>query len=537
MPTVASYYFTLFKKFQALGHVPDGTDHGGPGGIFGFDLNDPHSVLSATVTTLTGETGTLLGANRASSPLWAMLNSAATGGPDPVVVGGKHWDAMPPSFAPAPPAWTDFQLAAPAPKLVDVFGDWIDAGPTDDIPGGVIGAEPAPIRPPEAGVSPFVCSFATDDGTRPGGVPSDYWDTSLIFLVEPTSGAIAHPATLTAGSEFYLTAVIGNRGQVAGGRYSTGGVAVEAKGIVMVWNTVFSPGVELPSLSNLDVTDKSSLYAQYFLGSGQYDVVGFRLNVQTVYDGIIKELNTDFASQLAAVGLSADQWVKASPAHLCAKVVVRQGTDSFPNVGDTPINSNRIAQKNLAPFDVNLAVSSPDPNIIWKNFVVGQPYFIRLGQGEGRNTLILREDLARDAFQIYLAMPPSTFERYFREGGGGKLVGYQVVPYQEVCGGQLGELAKPFPHAVILRYLGGENAVEIPALGEREFLGFSLGIEYSVKRMKPGPAGHVTLAHRSLLPRHLPGTLCFELKEETVGGFTIQVGARDPRRPAPRRRP
>src|SRR5258708_29003863 len=59
----------------------------------------------------------------------------------------------------------------------------------------------------------------------------------------------------------------------------------------MVWNTVDSPGVELPSLSNLDVTDKNPIYEQYFLKSGQYDVVGFRLNVQTVYDGIIAAVN------------------------------------------------------------------------------------------------------------------------------------------------------------------------------------------------------------------------------------------------------
>ncbi len=360
-------------------------------------------------------------------------------------------------------------------------------------------------------------------------MPSDYWDTSLIFLVDPSNGQIVTPSTLTGGSEFYLVAVIGNRGQDAGGRYSTGGVHIEAKGIVMVWNTVFSPGVELPSLSNLDVTASSSVYDEYFLDTGQYDVVGFRLNVQTVYDGIIKELNTDFKDVLDAAGITADQWVKIQPAHLCAKVVVRQGADSFPNVGDTPINSNRIAQKNLAPFDINLAVVDPDPNIVWKNFIVGQPFFLKLGEGEGGNTLVLQENFARGSgFQLYLAIPKRTFARFFGKGGSGKFKGYRVLSYQEVCGGTLGELAKPFPEAVILHYLGGENWLKFPALAEKEFVGMSLGIEYSVKRLKPGPVGKVTLVQKTLMPRRVPGTLCFELKELRVGGFTINVGAYSP---------
>ena len=57
---------------------------------------------------------------------------------------------------------------------------------------------------------------------------------------------------------------------------------------VMVWNTFDSPGVQLPALSNLDVNDKNGIYPQYFLNAGQYDVVSFRLNVQTVFDGIVQ---------------------------------------------------------------------------------------------------------------------------------------------------------------------------------------------------------------------------------------------------------
>ena len=518
-----SYYFTLFKKFQVLGHVPEGTDHGSSGSpTGGFDLNDPNAAFGSS------NSGVLLpmGASPANSPLWAMLNAKAAG-QGSVNIGGTSWLAMPLFDT---QSWADFQVNAPAPKLLDTFADWINDGEVKDIPTVVIGAQPGPIkRALDPGVSPFVCSFAGDDGTRPGGVPSDFWNTSLIFLVDPRSGSIATPATLTGGSELYLTAVIGNRGQDGGGRYNTNGVHVEAKGIVMVWNTVFSPGVELPSLSNLDVTANSSLYDQYFLDTGQYDVVGFRLNVQTVYDGIIKELNTDFSDVLDAAGLTADQWVKAQPAHLCAKVVVRQGADNFPNVGDTPINSNRIAQKNLAPFDINLAVADPDPNIVWKNFIVGQPFFLKLGEGEGGNTLILEENFVRGSgIQLYLAIPRRTFARFFGKGGIGKFKGYRVLRYEEVCAGKLGELARPFPKAVILHYLGGENWLKFPGLAEREFLGMSLGIEYSVKRLKPGSVGKVTLVQETLMPRRVPGTLCFELKEVRVGGFTIKVGAYSP---------
>jgi hypothetical protein len=131
-----------------------------------------------------------------------------------------------------------------------------------------------------------------DTGIRPGTVPSNYSATSLISLVDQNTGATVFPGTLTAGSEYNLVAVIGNRGNADGGNYlTTPGTGIESSGIVMVCNTVHSPGVELPSLSNLDVADKIPIFEQYFLKSGQYDVVGFRLNVQAVYDGIIAAVN------------------------------------------------------------------------------------------------------------------------------------------------------------------------------------------------------------------------------------------------------
>ena len=63
-----SYYFTLFKKFQVMNHVPDKGAHGAipPATVAGgFDLKDPNSVFGSS------NRGSLLGAsnNPADSPL------------------------------------------------------------------------------------------------------------------------------------------------------------------------------------------------------------------------------------------------------------------------------------------------------------------------------------------------------------------------------------------------------------------------------------------------------------------------------------
>ena len=256
-----SFYFTLFKKFQVLNHVPFSTQHGNAGAPSGgFSLVDPNAVFAAS------NRGNLLGASAtpADSPLWAVLNSRAGGtqGFIPVNVAGVPWPTMPPGN---PPAWLEFQINPPANKLVDVFGNWITAGKINDIPNGVIASMPAAFVGPDPGVVLFACSMPGDQGVRPG-VPPNFWATSLIFLVDPGTGIAVNPATLTASSEYYLTAVIGNRGNTNAGRFINHPPAVQAAASVMVWNTVVSPGVQLPSLSNLDVNDINGIYEQFFLG-------------------------------------------------------------------------------------------------------------------------------------------------------------------------------------------------------------------------------------------------------------------------------
>lgn len=537
MPGQPSFYFTLFKKFQVVDHAQDGTFHGAAGGGgTGFDMTDPNAskgVFSATPGVLAPGDST-----PAHSPLWAVLNSKVAGNPDfsPVAItggprAGTSWPTMPPG---TPPAWTAFQLSPASHKLVDVFGTWISSGQINDVPNAAIATKPpAPIPGPlDPGVSLFVCSMPGDTGVRPGGVPANYWATSLIFLVDQNTGATVFPSTLTAGGEYNLVAVIGNRGIADGGNYlATPGPGIETSSIVMVWNTVDSPGVELPSLSNLDVTAINPIFDQYFLKSGQYDLVGFRLNVQTVYDGIIAAVNQAVSDgTLNLGGLTADEWVHAQPAHLCTKVVIRQQGGGFPNFGETPINNKALAQKNLAPFDINVQDDHLVPNITWKNFIVGQPFFLKL-PGAGVNRLSIEAQLPREAFRLYLAITQAAYDRFLRDDRqGGGIKGFKQLSRDELCNSKLGDRARPFPYAVVLRWENQGNAIELPAFAEKLYLGMSLGIEYNVKNIRPGDIGEINLVHRCLIPRFVPGTKCFEIEDTVAGGFTVLVRANDPTR-------
>jgi len=509
-----SYYFTLFKKFQVINHVPTNSVHGSGAPTGGFNLKDPNSAFGSS------NRGVLLGANPPNSPLWAILDAKANGAFS-VTVAGVSWPAMPQFVT---PAWTDFQLSAPIPKLVNVFADWINGGKLNDVPNGVIATMPPAIGGAlDAGVSLFVCSVTGDDGTRPGTVPPDFWNSSLIFLVNPTNGNIENPPELSASSEYYLTAVIGNRGNVAGGRYmSPAAVKIEATGWVMVWNTGMSPAVQLPALSNLDVNSTNGIYEVYFLRSGQYEVVGFRLNVQTVFDGLVKAIG---ASGMMLGGLTPEQWVHAQGAHLCAKVLVRTDGDSWPLVGDTPFTNRRLAQKNLAPFAVDLAVSAPDPNIIWRNFVSGDVFkFMRLPERSddrwGMHKLTIKTQLPSGVLRLYLAVPKRSFARWFRKNA---IKGFKLVDEKSLHG-----IKAPFPEHVILMLVGRENSIEIPALGE-EFLAMSLGLEYSVKRLKEGTQGTISVVQQTAVPKVDVRRKCYEIEQVTVGGFTLRLDVHDSR--------
>jgi len=516
MPT-PSYYFTLFKKFQVLNHVATSTVHGSASPTGGFNLKNPNVAFGSS------NRGALLGAttNLADSPLWAILNAKATGGPPPVI-GGTSWPLMPLG---TPAAWTDFQISAPAPKLVDVFGTWIAANKPNDVPSGVIATMPPPIGSGlDSGVSLFVCSMPGDNGVRPGTVPPDYWATSLIFLVDPATGNTVFPSQLSATSEYYLAAVIGNRGNAPAGHYlSPPAVAIEAVAWVMVWNSGMSPAVQLPALSNLDQASTNGVYGVYFLKSGQYDVVGFRLNVQTVFDGLVAAVA---ASGMDLGGLTPAEWIHAEGAHLCSKVLVRRTDESWPTLGDTPLTNRRLAQKNLAPFAVDVAVASPDPNIVWKNFVVGDviQFLKEAGKFDDRlgvHTLTLNAKLPAGANRLYLAIPKRAFARWFSKNSN--------VRFKVVSENYLREMKPPFPDLVVLAIPEKRGAFVVPALGD-EFLAMSLGVEYSAKKLKEGPLGVITLTQQTAAPKFDRRKKSYEIQQVTVGGFTLLLEAINSRR-------
>jgi hypothetical protein len=535
-----SYYFTLFKKFQVLNHVPSQTVHGNPSNpTNGFQLNNPSCVFGGT-----NHFPSLLGSAPGNSPLWQILNAAATGQGN-VAIGSYNGPSMPlGASSTSPDSWVNFQIHG-SPPIVTLFGTWITNGKTNDIPNGVVNPNggaiknvPAAIAGPlDNGVALFACSMANDNGQRPGAVPSNYWATSLIYLVDPKTGNFAtlNNGTLNAGDEWFLVGVIGNRGNTATGDFMTESfvpsAGVQSAAVVMVWSTTFGPGVELPALSNLDVTATNPIYDSYIMRSGAYDVVGFRLNVQNVFNGIIAALvaegppgSTPTTPLTILGGATAEQWVLTQPAHLCAKLVVRQSGGSFPDVGDTPLNNRAVAQKNLAPFQMSISDTDSNPmNIVWKNFVTGTPFLLRVPEA-GRNRLGLVLKAPQDVVQLLLAIPTETFERYFRNGPG-RLTGFQEISPKQLADSPLGRKAKPFPNAVVLRYLGGEHVIEFPALPEKRFLAMSLGVEYQQHKMKAGPVGEVEVVHFTELTKAPAGTRASDVKEVVVGGFTLQLEA------------
>jgi hypothetical protein len=94
----ASYYFTLFKKFQCLGHVPEGSAHGGNTPPAGVSFKDPVALYNATRQGVA-----LIGSNTSDSPLWGVLNARANTQPS-FTYQGLNWLPMPIG---TPVAWTD----------------------------------------------------------------------------------------------------------------------------------------------------------------------------------------------------------------------------------------------------------------------------------------------------------------------------------------------------------------------------------------------------------------------------------------------
>jgi hypothetical protein len=490
-----SYYFTLFKRLQVLGRVPDGQAHGSGAG--GFNLNNPGAVFGAL------SKGPLLGltTDPADSPLWAILRSRAQGNPgfSQVLVGGAPWLTMPGTDL---AAWDEFQMDAPEPKLVTALGDWITAGKLDDTPDAVLAQLPPPVSQPTRGIRLFACNMPGDDGVK--ALPAHYWNTSLISLVDPSTGATVDPPQLAASETYNLTAVVGNRGALGAGRYlADAGPKIECEASAMVWNTGFGPAVKLPALSNLDPDTTQPVHELFYLKARAYDIAGFRLPVQTVFDGLVKAIE---ASEVDLGGLTATEWIHAKHAHLCVRVAIRHAGESWPQQTDTPLQSRRVAQRNLAPFAIDLAVEDPEPNIEWTHFMLGDaPWLAERPVREAVHRLSIEATLDQP-LELYLALPRRSFEELVdREASHGFELDATVA--------QL-----PVPKAVVLRCSDECNALSLPGLRERRFAAASMGIGFSRSELRRGSVGRISVIQRST-------ARAGEASEAIVGGFTVELTA------------
>ena len=548
--TNPSFFFGIFKKLQVCepgilyrtspfggaGHfTPTNMANSPTGGLSGgvtlAHPSDPNGILgkvlecSSAIPSLVGQYPLAQGSTVPdNTPLYMMLYTCMTN-PNPPVVGGfgstppvgmppLQWPVMPFGDLSINLAWQEFVVMAPAGStLVDALGSWIMNGQVNDEPQSgplyyptLTQSLPAKVPNLQSETSNlFVCSMAGDDGRRPSdtppgpAIPAHYWATSQIFLTD-SNGVPQTPMRLESGSEYYVVAAIGNSGNITAGRLPPAIPAatqpIEVECYAMAFNTSWSPPVQLPPLSNLDVADPNMTYEQYSLAYEFYDVVGFRFNVDSVFTALAQALE---AAHMNMGQLAAEDWVRNS--HPCVKVLIVNGEiangQSPPNpkppspTTSNPQTDRHIAQKNLAHFEI---LTIERRQVIWWNFVVAQAP----AATPGLNRLQIRAELPPDAFEFLLALPTQPFADYVRKEGG--IEGFEVVRDAS---------SKPFPDAVILRETRRGSLLEVAAHRREPFLGFSFGIEYDSTRLKPGAVGSVSLVQ--LAP------------EEVVGGFTIDV--------------
>jgi hypothetical protein len=315
------------------------------------------------------------------------------------------------------------------------------------------------------------------------------------------------PASLEPGEEYYVAALVGNAGNWGAGRLFQGvppHMFVQAD--AFAFNTFMSPNVHLPSLSNLDPQSINQQYEQYFLAKASYDVAGFRFNVDKVFAGLKAAMTAAGFTPAQLGGLSIEDWLRAS--HPCVKVTIPAGenANSFGPAGNVPLSlasdprqDRRIAQRNLAPFDMTVMAAK---KIDWKNVIVAQA-------GGGLNGLVLQHGLPLDAFKLYLAIPTETYKRYIdpKTSKGGAMRGFETMH----VGGRETLANRPFPEAVILRQTGAAAEIRIAEHERERFLGLSLGIEGDPALLREVRGGSdLTMVHTD----HDGGI---------VGGFTLRT--------------
>ena len=541
MPSVISFYYAIFKKFQAAaGNIyAFGQEHFAPeasndvaGGFSLRAADDTDGVMGAlsSQATMYGVTPGWRPINPNSndpmlSPLYVMLKTSL--GPTPlpptVTVNGQVWPVMPQpdlnQSVASYPFWLEFNQGNP--KLIDAMAGWITAGKAVDTPQAnalkqatLAAAPPKPFgfaKGSEFFPILFVASFSGDDGRRPGDsgvpavpanyVPAHYWNSAQIFLTYPPgvaghpAGTSASPAHLQPGEEYYVAVIVGNSGNQPAGRVAGSGgkmiVAAEAQAFNSGWGPATPP---LPALSNLDPAILASDYEQYHLRAPSYDVVGFRFNVDSVIAGLKAAIAA--AQNINLGGMSVEEWLNDS--HPCIKVLIKSGepagpytpqANALPTFDSNPRTERHAAQRNLAPFLIPVMMAK---KIGWKNFMVAQ-------MGAGSNQLAVDHGLSPNIFRVYLAMPTATYERYVAKG---RSEGFEVVREG---------VDKPFPDAVILRQTIPGARLVVAEHAKEAFLGLSLGIGWEPRRIRP-------------TARFRPVSLVHYRQDGTIGGgFTLQL--------------
>ena len=493
---ITSFWYAIYKKLWATAstinaHNSVATSFGGfslmtttnnatyPNGIFG------------TVAGL-GAPLAAPGQPAANNPLYAILKATVPPLPQPPPMAPDFTVLVPPNNAP----WPAMPWPASGPyKFWDAWGapviaamkTWIETNnQIDDTPKGTwldygsYISQPPPAFPftmqagqPVDGLILFVASTLDDNGARPLPASTPFWKTSRIY-VTGTDGSDQHYPDFKPGEEHYIAAVIGNvsAGVTAGALAGFPHNSARAFNIVCnahVFSSFMSPGTPLPALSNLDPLDANAVYEQYRLAPTSREVVGFRFNVDSVY-AALRTVMQNFNMPLFG-GMKADEFLKASGAHACVKVLIQSGetkniyngmgsdtpVDNMPPSYPTPtspLDNRKIAQRNLAAFDPAVT-GMKKPH--WKLFMMSQAF-------GGMNGLAVHADVPADAVGLYLAVPTVVYDRYVAKGGSHK--GFETVT----------DVPRPFPEAVMLRQTAPGARLEIADHAHEFYFGMALGV-------------------------------------------------------------
>ena len=512
MPTIkiTSFWYAIYKRLWAIGArgdahvsteiVSDGNfsletaSAGNGNGIFGTtDFGKPLAIGDFTA---------------AHNPLWVILN-ATVPAPSPALPPPLYlvpvpptnalWPAMPYPGGGPYPDWLPWRSGPQPFRLIDRLQNWMETDQQiDDTPKGprlgdsyikaMSPAFPLKTNPKESAQILFIPSLDTDNGVRPGTVPANFWNTSMIF-VTGTDGQDENLPVFQKGTEHYIAAIIADSGNLNTGARLGGGLpTVKVNCKAYVFGTFLSPGTTLPALTNLDPGDTSGDYEQFILGPLKRDVVGFRFNVDIVYAALIA-LMENLDPQMFGNG-KADLWLKAG--HACVKVWLTGGEFPGPHNNNgtdwcdgtqLPSANRKIAQRNLAAFAPTVTgMKKPQ----WHYFVMSQAF-------SGTNALVVKAAACRP-------MPCAITWHADR--------GVRTLRRQGRQPSRLRDRhrrAEAVSEAVILRQTAAGARLEFADHRREEFFGLALGVEI-VRETRMSDIDVVHMGH----------------DERVVGGFTLR---------------